>query len=90
MGDGEHRVVPVGQAPQGLQHRLLVAGVEAGGRLVEDEDVGLADHLHGHVGPLTLPARQRSDPHAGLPSETDLTEEGADPALAVRCGYTPG
>lgn len=41
----------VGPAPQGLQQRLLLAGVKAVGRLVQDEDVGVADHLHGHVGP---------------------------------------
>ena len=52
----------VDQVPE-LAARLRV---EAGGRLVEEEQLGIADQRAGEREPLLLPARQRADARVAL------------------------
>ena len=41
-------------------------GVEAGRRLVEEDQLGIADQRHRDVGPPALPARQAADAGVAL------------------------
>ena len=64
--------------PQGVGERLLVGQVDAGGRLVEDEQVRLAGQRAGDEHPLLLAAGQRGDAVAGPVGEPDDLEGVVD------------
>jgi len=52
----------VGDAPQLLDQRQRILRRQAAGRLVDDENVGVVDELHGDVGALGLTTRNVLDP----------------------------
>ena len=53
-------------------------GVETGGRLVQEEDVRIGEHLDSDAGPLALPAAQLADPHVDLPAQADGVDDVRD------------
>jgi hypothetical protein len=55
-------------------------GVEARGRLVEEEELGAADDPEGHVHPPALAARERAEERARLLGEADGLDRGVDVA----------
>ena len=64
---GEHdRRRPVGELAQAGDQLRARDGVEAGRRLVEEEDVRIGEQLDGDAGALALPAAQRADPDVGV------------------------
>ena len=66
------------------------AGIEAGGRLVEEEELRVADERDAEVEPALLPARQGLHPRAGLLLEADELDHLVDIAgLRVVPGEHP-
>ena len=64
---GEHdRRRPVGKLAQVGDQLRARDRVEAGRRLVEEEDVRIGQQLDGDAGALALPAAQRADPDVGV------------------------
>ena len=64
---GEHdRRRPVGELAQVGDQLRARDRVEAGRRLVEEEDVRIGEQLDGDAGALALPAAQRADPDVGV------------------------
>ena len=53
-------------------------GVEPGGRLVEEQDLGPADDADGDVDPAALAAREGADPGLGVVGQVDQLEDLAD------------
>ena len=53
---------PVGELAQAGDQLGAGDGVEAGGRLVEEEDVGIGEQLDGDAGALALTTAQRTRP----------------------------
>ena len=67
---GEHdRRRAVGELAQVGDQLRAGDGVEARGRLVEEEDVRVGEQLDGDAGPLALPAAERADPEVDLPGQ---------------------
>src|SRR5262245_23900017 len=54
--DDDHRLAGVDEPAEQSEQPLDVGEVEAGGRLVEDVDVGLLGHVRGELEPLPLAA----------------------------------
>ena len=54
--------------------------VEAGGRLVEEDQVGVADDPDRHVGPSLLAARERPDAGVALVAQADQLDRLLDRA----------
>ncbi len=69
MGGEHDRRRAVGQLAQVGDQLRAGDGVEARGRLVEEEDVRVGEQLDGDAGPLALPAAQRADPDVDLPGQ---------------------
>ena len=65
-----------------LPCRAARGRVEAGGRLVEEEELRVADERDAEVEPALLPARQRLHPRARLLLETDERDHLVDVARA--------
>ncbi len=61
-------------------------GVEPGGRLVEEEELGSTDQADGDVQPASLPARQRRDPLVSLIAESDGLDQLVDLSRARSIG----
>ena len=55
-------------------------GVEPGGRLVEEEDLGAADDADGHVDPAALTPGEGADAGLGVVGQVDQFEDLARPA----------
>ena len=65
-------------------------GVEPGGRLVEEQELGVADEAEGHVESALLATREGLDPGAGLLGEPDQPDDLVDLARgAVVAGVHP-
>ena len=70
-----------------LPRRAARLRVEAGGRLVEEDEVGVADERDAEVEPPLLAARERLDPRARLLLEPDERDHLVDvPRRAVVAG----
>jgi hypothetical protein len=67
-----------------VEHLDLVGDVEVGGRLVEQEHVGVLRERHGDPDPLALAARQLVDPSSGELEAARHLEGAGDGALVVR------
>ena len=59
--DHDHRLAAVDEPVEQAEQVLDVGEVQAGGRLVEDEDVALLAQVGGQLEPLPLPSRQRGE-----------------------------
>ena len=82
VGREEHRAALVGEMAQQAAHPVDALGVEAVGRLVEDEDLGVAHERTGQPEPLTHAERVVAHAAAGLVvGEADEAEHLLDPAL---------
>ena len=64
VGRGDDRRAPVELAGERLEVAFAPAGIEAGGRLVEDDEVGATREGLGEVDALALPARERAQGRA--------------------------
>ena len=64
---------------------LAVRGVEVAGRLVGQDQLGLADQGAGDGDALLLAARQLRRPMLGAVRDADLVEHSLDPLPALRC-----
>ena len=83
VGDEDHGLALVDQAPQDLEELVHLARGEHGGRLVEDQDVGVAvEGLH-QLDALLLAHRQIADHGVGVDVEPVALGEVADP---LACG----
>ena len=83
MGDQEHSLPAVGEPAGQLHQPALKTGIQAGRRLVEQQQLGAADQLEGHRGALSLPAREVADPPLADVFEADLVEHIGDRRLAL-------
>ena len=63
------------QVADDLPHRLPAARVKAGGRLVEEDDAGVAHERHGQVQPASHPARVRGGHRPGGVHEVEPLEQ---------------
>ena len=76
---GEHdRRRPVGELAQAGDQLGARDRVEAGRRLVEEEDVRIGEQLDGDAGALALPAAQRADPDVGVLGQADGVDRVTD------------
>ena len=82
--EGADAVGPA-QLRHGVEHHLLGRHVETGGRLVEDQDLGLGQERHGQCDPLHLAAREL----VGVAVEELLVEGQADLGQTVAGGLQP-
>src|SRR6266511_4300317 len=71
VGGEQDRLAEVAQALHQLPRAAPGRGIEAGGRLVEEEQVGVADDAEGEVQAALLAAGQRPGPRRPLVAETD-------------------
>ena len=69
MGGEYDRGRAVGELAQVGDQLRAGDGVEAGGRLVEEEEVRVGEQLDGDAGPFALTAAQRADPDVDLPGQ---------------------
>ena len=69
---------------QRVGQRVLVGQVDAGGRLVEEEQLGLAGEGAGDQHPLLLPAGEVGDAVAGPVGQTDHRECLGDGGRSAR------
>lgn len=83
MGGQEHGPPLTGVGDQLAEPHALF-GVQADGRLVEDEERGVADQGGGQRGPLARPAGQLPQPLSAYVGEPDLVQYA--PHLAVPGG----
>jgi hypothetical protein len=83
------------EAPDDLPHRAPAAGVEAGGRFVEEDDVGRADQRHGQVEAATHSAGVGGHRLGGGIDEVELRQKVGDaglcprPRQVVKVGHEP-
>ncbi len=61
-------------------------GVEPGGRLVEEQQLGFADDAERQVDPASLASRQRADPGVDLGGQTDHLDDLVDRARIAIAG----
>ena len=85
VGDQHDGAAAVLELAQRVGERLLVGQVDAGRRLVEEEQVGRADQGPGDERPLLLPAGELGDPGLGLPGQADHADRVVD-----RCPVVAG
>ena len=79
---GEHdRPALVREQPQQQHHPLVEARVEAGGGLVEEDDLRLAQQFAGDRHALALAAAERLDQLAALVGQAQQREHVADPRV---------
>ena len=78
MGGEHDRRRPVGELAQAGDQLGAGDRVEARGRLVEEEDVGIGEQLDGDAGAFALAAAQRADPDVGLIGQPDGVEGVTD------------
>ena len=71
VGGEEDRLAELAQAGDHLPGLAARRGVEAGGRLVEEEQLGVADQRQRHVEAALLAARERRGPGVRLLGEAD-------------------
>jgi hypothetical protein len=71
MSGQEDRLAQRPEAGHHLPGPAPGGGVEARGRLVQEQQLGIADQRQGDVEPAVLPARQVADPVVGLIGEPD-------------------
>ena len=82
---GEHdRRRPVGQLAQVGEQLRARDRVEAGCRLVQEEDVRIGEQLDRDAGALALPTAQRADPDVGLLSQADGVDRGTYRVVDLR------
>ena len=82
VGGEDNGAALVGQQAE-QQHDLLVEPrVESRGRLVEEQDLGLAQQLGSDRHPLALPATQRLDDLVALVAQPDQRQRPVDAPLA--------
>jgi hypothetical protein len=80
---GEEDARPVvRERPDQVPERTPRLRVEARGRLVEEQQLGVAHDAERHVDAATLPARERADPGARLGLEADGGDHLVDVARA--------
>ena len=84
-GEEDGRALVV-QRPHLLPDRLAADRVEAGGRLVEEEDAGLVDQRRGEVEAALHPARVAADPAVGRRGQVDPLEQIVGAPLALLGG----
>ena len=76
----EHRPALVGQAADQAAQPVDALGVEAVGRLVEDQDLGVAEQGGGQPEALAHAEREAADPAAAGGGQPGLLEDLVDPA----------
>ena len=67
-----------------------LVGVQPGGRLVEDQHVGLVQEHLGHAHPLAIAARQLADGLADDASQGAEFDDRVDPLALVRGRHAAG
>ena len=82
----EHGAPFVGQAAKQIAQPADALGVEAVGRLVEDQDLGIAQQRGGEPEALAHPEGELAHPPAGGAGEIDEVEDFVDPIG----GHLPG
>ncbi|SCF76177.1 hypothetical protein GA0115255_105493, partial [Streptomyces sp. Ncost-T6T-2b] len=88
--DHEHRAAVVGEAAQQLHDIAVHARVEAGGRLVQEDQRRLGEQLQGDRDALALAAGERGDLLVLVDVELELGEDLGDPGLALGLGGVRG
>ena len=81
--DGRGSVGKLAQVADQLRAR---GRVEAGRRLVQEEDARFGEELDGDAGALALPAAQRADPDVGVLGQPDGVDRGMDRVVDLGCG----
>ena len=86
VADEDDAVALLGEPPQDREDLLGLLGREDGGRLVEDEDPGVAVERLEDLDPLLPADRQVADLDVGVDLEPEPLAELDDPALAPPSG----
>ncbi len=80
-------VAAPGESVQRLHHRLVVRRIQAGGRLVQEQQCRTGEQLKRDAGPLALAAGEPTDRGVGMVTQSQLDDDLADPgAPLVRGG----
>ena len=77
-GEQDRGVLDVGQAVHQVVELAPRLRVEAGRRLVQEQQLGPADDADGHVQPAALPAGERADPLARVLGQADRLDQLVD------------
>src|SRR5699024_337660 len=79
-------VFQVGQLAYQIMEVLSGLGVEADGRLIQEQQVGPTDEADGYVQASPLPAGELGQRSSGLPAQTDASDQliGTVRARALR------
>ena len=70
--------------PEHVAEPTALGGVQAGGRFVEHEQVGVPQHRLGEHHAAALPAGERGDPLRGDLGETDQVDHAAHLGVPAR------
>ena len=82
MLDEDHREPAVADLADEVDERLLLGGVEAGGRLVEEEDLGLGGQRPGDLEPSLVAVGQVAGGRLGAVGDADELEQASRLVLA--------
>lgn len=74
MRDDDDRAAVVGEAAQHVHHRAVHAGVETGGRFVQEQQRGLRQQFQGDADPLALAAGEAVDGLGGALFEAQFAD----------------
>ena len=83
MRDDDDGPALVSQIPQPHRDSSVQAGIEPGGRLVEEQQGRFGQQFPRDVGPLELPARQLGEARARVPGQAKLAEDLIDTAVPL-------
>ncbi|MDH6456241.1 hypothetical protein M2155_008740 [Streptomyces sp. SAI-119] len=83
VGDDDDRAAVVGEAAQHVHHRAVHAGVEAGGRFVQEEQGGLGEQFQGDADPLALSAGEAVHGLPGALLQTEFADDLVDAFAAL-------
>jgi hypothetical protein len=81
--DDDHRSAVVGQVPHLFHDRLVQAGIQAGGRLIEEQQRRLGQQFLRDVDPLELPAGQAVRPRVRVLGQAELGHHLVDAGVAL-------
>jgi hypothetical protein len=86
VGDHDDGPAVVGEAAQHVHHRAVHAGVEAGGRLVEEQQRRLGQQLQGDADALALAAGEAVHVLVGALFQAQFTDHLVDPGPPLGFG----
>ena len=79
----EHRAAAVAQPQDQVAHLAAAERIEAGHRLVEEDNSGSLISACARPTRCSMPFRELAQPHAALAADADLVEHARDPRAST-------